>query len=75
MAPEKGAKVDPKAVAGAKGVKGSISPPGTKGGPTIVEEVKNLDDPNCNKFRPNAIHFERTKHFTPATMLDTVSYI
>lgn len=75
VAPDKGAKVDPKAAAAAKGAKGPISPPGTKVGQAVVAELHNLDDPNCNKFRPNAIHFERTKHLTPVTMLDTISYI
>lgn len=54
-------------------------PPASKGGRPEVqappEEVKDPNDPNCDKIRPHAIHFERSKHATTAAMLETITYL
>lgn len=50
--------------------------PGQKGAPvpTIPEETKDPNDPNRDKIRPHAVHFDRSKHQTTAPLLDMIQY-
>lgn len=76
----KAAKLDPKAsqktVATSKDSKEKLPPANASKAPVaaVQEEVK-VTGPNAQKIKPDAVHFDRTKHNTTQAMLDMVQYV